>query len=336
MRTLPGTTQLRSRAPVFVLGCPRSGTTLLYYMLISSGNFAFYTEESSVFNILAPRFGSLRHRRNRQKMIDTWLRAKMFTRARINPDRITGKLLADCRNPGDFLRLVMEEIAGAQQVERWAETTNDHLFFIPKIKQAIPEALFIHLIRDGRDVALSMEKEAWLRKYPWTPQHGLMVTGLFWGWMANQGRQFATKLGADYLELRYEDLVTRPRETLAVLGEFIEHDLDYDRIRAANVGPLAIPNTSFPDELENSSFHPVGRWRRVLSAEQLARFESWVGRDLESMGYSLATPPDHLSRSFNISARRFLYPKLFDLKQWLKTHTPIMRNREIPARFFEE
>ncbi len=306
-------------------------------MLISSGNFAFYTEESSVFNILAPRFGSLRHQRNRQKMTDAWLRTKLFTRAGINGDQIRERLLTDCRNPGDFLRIVMEEIASTQNVERWAETTNDHLFYIPQIKKTIPEALVVHLIRDGRDVALSMEKLGWLRNYPWSPEHGLMVTGLFWGWMVNQGRQFGMQLGADYLELRYEDLVSRPRETLAVLGKFIGHDLDYDRIRAASAGPVAVPNTSFPAELEDSSFHPIGRWRTALSPDRLAIFESWVGPHLERMGYSLATPRDRLNRSFNVSARRTLYPKVFDLKQWLKTHTPLTRmNPEIPGKFFEE
>ena len=47
----------RSKAPVFVLGCPRSGTTLLYHMLLSAGNFAVYRAESQVFNLLEPRFG---------------------------------------------------------------------------------------------------------------------------------------------------------------------------------------------------------------------------------------------------------------------------------------
>ncbi len=53
----------RSLAPVFVLGCGRSGTTLLYHMLLSAGNFAVYRVESNIINLLEPRFGDLSVRR---------------------------------------------------------------------------------------------------------------------------------------------------------------------------------------------------------------------------------------------------------------------------------
>jgi hypothetical protein len=63
----------RENAPVFVVGCPRSGTTLLYNMLLSSGGFAVYLAESNVFNLLVPRFGDLSVRANRERLMDAWL-----------------------------------------------------------------------------------------------------------------------------------------------------------------------------------------------------------------------------------------------------------------------
>ena len=62
-------TAAQSKAPVFVLGCPRSGTTLLYHMLLSAGNFAVYRAESQVFNLLEPHFGSLSQAANRRKLL---------------------------------------------------------------------------------------------------------------------------------------------------------------------------------------------------------------------------------------------------------------------------
>ena len=76
--------------------------------------------------------------------------------------------MAECRNGGDFLRIVMEEMCRKQGVERWAETTPDHLLYISWIKETIPDALVIHVIRDGRDVALSWEKKGQIRRLPWT------------------------------------------------------------------------------------------------------------------------------------------------------------------------
>ena len=59
-----GETTTRNKAPVFVLGCGRSGTTLLYHMLLSAGDFAVYRAESNAINLLEPRFGDLSVRHN--------------------------------------------------------------------------------------------------------------------------------------------------------------------------------------------------------------------------------------------------------------------------------
>jgi hypothetical protein len=305
-------------------------------MLMSSGNFCFYTEESSIFNVLAPRFGSLRSLENRKKLTNAWLKTVFFKRSGLESNQIQKRVLADCRNPGDFLRIVMEEIASTQKVERWAEATNEHLLYIPQIKKTIPDALIVHIIRDGRDVALSMQKLGWLRNYPWSSAYDLETTGLYWGWLVHKGRYNGALLGPDYFEVRYEELVTRPRETLAHLGTFIEHDLNYDRIRESGVGPVVTPNTSFRKEIEGSDFSPIGRWKRAISADQLADLEAWIGRYLEEMGYSLATAPEHRRASLDIRRKRMLYPRIFDLKQWLKANTPIMRLRGgIPAKFMD-
>ncbi len=158
--------QSRKHAPVFVLGSVRSGTTLLYHMILSSGGFAVYRTESHVMNLLEPRFGDLSVRRNREKMMDAWLDSKLFRISGLDAEEIRKKVLADGRNGGDFLRIVMEEIAHSQGAERWAECTPEHLLYLKRIKETIPDALIIHIIRDGRDVALSLEKQKWIQPLP--------------------------------------------------------------------------------------------------------------------------------------------------------------------------
>ena len=83
----------RNRAPVFVLGCPRSGTTVLYHMLLSAGGFAVYRSESNVFNLLVPRFGDLRVRKNREELMDHWLRSKLFRVSGLDAQQIRRKIL---------------------------------------------------------------------------------------------------------------------------------------------------------------------------------------------------------------------------------------------------
>ena len=70
--------QSRGAAPVFVVGSARSGTTLFYDMLLSSGGFAVYLAESNVFNLLGPYFGNLRTRADREKLLRIWTASKLF------------------------------------------------------------------------------------------------------------------------------------------------------------------------------------------------------------------------------------------------------------------
>jgi hypothetical protein len=77
----------RKRSPVFVMGCHRSGTNLLYDMLLSSGGFAIYRGLIPIYNKLIPRFGSFERRANREKIVEIWLRSKGFRRAGIVPSK---------------------------------------------------------------------------------------------------------------------------------------------------------------------------------------------------------------------------------------------------------
>src|SRR5437660_10893002 len=205
----------RSKAPVFVLGCGRSGTTLLYHMILSAGDFAVYRTESNAINLLEPRFGDMNVPRNREKLMDAWLDSKLFWESGLNAIQIRDKVLAQCRNGGDFLRIIMEEIARLQGVRRWADCTPEHLLHLPRIKETIPDALIIHIIRDGRDVALSTDKLGYIKPAPWDKKPPVMVAGLYWEWMVKKGRTDGAKLGNDYIEVRFEDLIGDPPKALA-------------------------------------------------------------------------------------------------------------------------
>lgn len=315
---------IRSLAPVFVLGCVRSGTTLLYHMLLSAGNFAIYRTESSVLNLLEPRFGDLSVARNKRKLLNAWFDSRLFTLSGLAQESIAEKVMHDCRNGGDFLRIVMSEIARQQGVQRWADTTPEHLLYLHRIKETIPDALVIHIIRDGRDVALSTDKQGYIRRLPWDRTPSKMAAGLYWEWMVAKGRRDGRDLGDDYIEVRFEDLIREPRETLARLGQFIGQELDYDQIRKVGIGSVSNPNTSFGGE-GDSSFNPVGRWRDGYSEDELAMFECLVGRELEENGYKLATKDRDALKRNDLSFMRVAYRTYFETKLYLKAKTPLGR-----------
>jgi hypothetical protein len=312
----------RSRAPVFVLGSVRSGTTLLYHMLLSAGNFAVYRAESSVFNLLEPRFGDLSSAANKKKLLEAWYGTRMFTQSGLDRQEIAAKVMNECRNGGDFLQIVMSAIALKQGVERWADTTPEHILYLHRIKETIPDALVIHIIRDGRDVALSTDRMGYIRRLPWDRKPPKMAAGLFWEWMVNKGRRDGRDLGADYTEVHFEELIGQPRETLAKLSQFIEQNLDYDQIRGVGIGSVSAPNTSFDGGMAED-FNPVGRWRSGYSADELAVFEGLVGRTLEETGYALATKDGAVRGGSDLRLMRSMYRTYFDTKLYLKAKTPL-------------
>ncbi|HVH87585.1 MAG TPA: sulfotransferase [Terriglobales bacterium] len=314
----------RSEAPVFVLGCGRSGTKLLYHTLLSAGGFAVYHAESNAFNLIGLRFGSLERRRNREKLLQAWLRSKLFVRSGLTEQEIAPRILDECRNAGDFLRLLMETIAHKQGVRRWAESTPLHLLCLRFIKRVVPDALIIHIIRDGRDVALSLNKIGWIRPLPWDRRRSLIAAGIFWKWMVTKGLSSGRDLGRDYIEVHYEELLHQPRETLARLSAFIDQTLDYDHIQKIGLGTVNDPNSSFRDD-EAQGRNPLGRWKALLSAEQLAELEGVIGDLLVELGYRLAAPRNKRRGSLPVRIMSRVYPAWFDLKLWLKTHTPLAR-----------
>jgi hypothetical protein len=308
---------------VFVLGCVRSGTTLLYHMLLSAGDFVVYRTESNVLNLLEPRFGNLAVLKNRENLMHAWLDSKLFAVSGLDADQIKQKVLAECRNGGEFLRIIMEAMAHQQGVRRWAECTPEHLLHLPRIRQTIPDALIIHIIRDGRDVALSADKVGFIKRAPWDREPGVMAAGIYWDWIVHRGRTDGRAFGSNYTEVRFEDLVTDPQRTLAKLGEFIEHDLDYHRILKAGIGSVNQPNTSFQDQSNGREFNPIGRWKQGFSTEDLGTFEGLVGDTLEKLGYPLAVRKPGQVSPFNLRRKRLLYRAYFDSKLYLKAKTPL-------------
>jgi hypothetical protein len=310
--------QDRKHAPVFVLGSPRSGTTLLYDMLLSAGGFAVYLAESNVFNLLVPRFGDLSSRSNREQLMEAWLNSRLFLASGLDRDHVRKRVLEECRNGGDFLRIVMGEICVLQGMERWAENSPEGMLYLPLIKQLIPDALVVHIIRDGRDVATSLGRLRYVRAFPWEERHSLIGCGLYWEWIVQQGRSFGRSAGADYLEVHFEDLLARPQETLNQIGSFIDHPLDYDEIKGVAYGSVSKPNTSFRTEAPNAGFSPVGRWKKSFSPEQLLTLERLVGHTLQDVGYTCATSGPQMGLDLSLKATRLLHRAYFSGKRWYK------------------
>jgi|SRR5579863_1053942 sulfotransferase family protein len=322
----------RSRRPVFVMGCHRSGTNLLYDTLLSAGGFAVYRGFLPIYKILIPRFGHPENPASRRKIVDTFLGSKGFARSGLQASDLSSKLMEHGRTGGDFLRIIMGEIAAKQSATRWAVYDPDNVLHVARIKVDLPDALFVHIIRDGRDVALSLMKMGGFRPFPWSRQpRGLLETALYWQWMARAGKHHSQQIPADYFEAHYEDLVARPCPTLAKLSQFLEHDLNYDRIQATGLGSLRESNSSFLDEEPASNEYPVNRWKERLSSTEVAELETLIGPCLQECGYELTTAASQRHQTLRLKCLAGAYPRFLTAKLWLKHRTPVGRFANLSA-----
>ena len=312
----------RRFAPVFVLGSPRSGTTLLYDMLLSAGGFAVYLAESNVFNLLAPRFGNFAAKDRREKLLRAWLDSKLFRATGLDSYVIEKTIVNECQNSGDFLAIVMDAITREQGMQRWAENSPEAILHLPLIKQQIPHALVVHIIRDGRDVAMSLGAVKYVRPFPWEERQSQLGAGVYWEWIVQRGRKYGRLLGNDYMEIHFEDLIGSPQETLNRIGQFIDHDLDYERIRHVAYGSVSKPNTSFSREAAGEGFNPVGRWKTGLAPEQLSKLERALGKTLHEFGYVSSRGCDQ-GMNLELYATRCIYRTYFEAKLWSKRNSLI-------------
>lgn len=260
----------------FILGCHRSGTTLLQQALNRHSRIGIPPETKYFSWFLghshACQVGRLA-RLNRDLQIS--LPAPNGS--------IRGKRLA---------REFYAQMAGAYVdrlgkpgVDYFGEKTPAHSGYVPRIRDTFPEARLLWLYRDGRDVALSM------RKLPWMSRH-IGVNLLIWLFYYRQQRRLAQDRSAPVLFIKYEDLVTRPVEELARVTDFLELPFE-PQVALGSGNREGVLDWEYP--WKGRAFEPIttaciGVWRRELLPAEIELLEAIGGYALRELGYPLVTP----------------------------------------------
>jgi hypothetical protein len=204
----------------------------------------------------------------------------------------------------EALRAFFTLYAERQGKPRWGEKTPAYMLSIQRIGRTLPEPRFIHLIRDGRDVALSQTARA-INEQPPPPEQAAR-----WVKRIRKAREQAAALkGPRYVEARYEDLVRDPETTLRRICEFVELPWDpgmlsYHERAAERLSEMAgslraegshaeqeagyrienhAPTTKPPDPAK------LDKWRREMSEDALKAYDAVAGDMLRELGYEVTT-----------------------------------------------
>ncbi|MDA0772533.1 MAG: sulfotransferase [Cyanobacteria bacterium] len=215
--------------PIFIIGCPRSGTTLLASILnrhsqIASGTETHFFDFVSRRNINWKEFTLTSFTKLlAESRIQDFIQAagiskeKLIKNYKQDPQsKYQSKLEIDQFYKKEVFDLLMNSFLDSRSKARLCENTPQHLCHIEEILTLYPQAKFIHLIRDGRDTIRS------LMQMPWRPK-GLLNNARFWVQNLKEVSKTINKLDTDsILEIRYEELVTKPEESLELICDFLE------------------------------------------------------------------------------------------------------------------
>ncbi|BCL59430.1 sulfotransferase [Desulfomarina profundi] len=280
------------KSPVFVVGCARSGTSLVYSILLASNEFAHYEAETLLLRTCADKYGKLNRERNYNKFIQGWVQSKQFIRSGLNQDRFLLNAPNHSSNYLDFLDFFMTSIAIDQGKFRWAENTPNHILEITNIAKHFPDARFIHVIRDGRAVASSLDKLNWISlKHP---ALRMISAGIHWKTQVKQGRKQGKKLDRNYMELFYEELIENPEKVLQELSVFTGTTINLQILENNRYSSLKKNNSVYSDNIKSEknrifSSSAVDKWKTSLSSEDQAILNTVTGDLLEELGFHVGS-----------------------------------------------
>jgi sulfotransferase family protein len=275
--------------PIFVVGCPRSGTTLLRLMLDAHRELAI-PPESHFISLVA-------------RVRGRYEQPSGFDADHMATDVMRGLRFRDWHLPEDAVRTAIRErhpttlaaaiecffvaYADAHRKSRWGDKTPGYSIELPLISELFPEAVFVHLIRDGRNVAMS------LMEVP-RPPRSIAEAAQVWRSRVARGRTDGAALGSErYLELRYESLVDDPESALkqicalASLG-YTPAMLDYHREDPAASVPER--NWGHHQHLARPPTKGLRDWRDRMTGADQQLFEAVAGDELEGLGYERRFP----------------------------------------------
>lgn len=273
--------------PIFIIGVHRSGTTLLRFILSSHPNIYIPPESDFI-----PRFFlnepqqkiSPREVKNYLDFIFREYRfAKEWQAPPPDPDDFFQQMLSP--TPAGFLDALYRQYAQQYQAHRWGDKTPIYASYVDLLDALFPHALFLHIIRDPRDAALSL-----LEKYAAREYHvDIFFAARNWVRRIKKARRDGLQLGEHrYLEIHYEDLVQNPEELIQQMCDFIGVKFHSAMLQHFRLAEELIPEEShfFNQVRKPIGSDRIGRWQQLMPEMDIRLIEAVCGNLLQKCGYT--------------------------------------------------
>jgi len=273
------------RGMFFIVGVPRSGTTLLQAMLTSHPRMAIPPETEFFMKHRPPAAASRGDEAAWTAYIDRWLASRGFTEQGLDAGamrvRLRGLDAAQRTARGVFLELLAAH-AERTGKPRIGEKSPHHCRHVEELATMFPHARFIHIHRDPRDVVASLLKVPWVKG-----SHLTLARG--WARIMRDHSRLVRSMPADrYMTVRYETLVERPEDEAARLCVFLGEVMQPEMLafhERRDRGFAERESSWKGGTLRPVSAASVGRFRNDLTPRQIAGVQRVVGGLLAEFGY---------------------------------------------------
>lgn len=274
MESLSTNSQHKDFQPFFIVGCPRSGTTLLTVLLDRHSRIAV-PPETFFFHC----FGHLPT--NKKYDYDWFLNQcsnGYLSSLQLSCSKFIQRLKQYNADSSSFLRAILEEYGAAQKKLIVGEKTATHLKYVKTIFDWYPNAKVIWIVRDGRDVATAMTRlfHKNLRSHCCT-----------WKMSIELGLQFEQQYADNFYRIHFEDLVSQPKEELTKLCYFLEVDYE-ESMLDSQVASRAVLKQEFSFKeraLKPIDHKRIGDWKGQVTEKQAYMMNSIMGKYLHQLGY---------------------------------------------------
>lgn len=257
-------------APIFLTGFARSGTTWVNRILRDYFEAGFVNEGQFIvsFGRHVARFGDLRMEKNWNRLLRDLRRDPFFSiLARNYSVKTDWQRVA--KAPRSFSAMVLDILAQIAEQTGKSRIGSKYPVFgrhLELLNAHFPNCRVVHVIRDGRDCALSHRQMTW-------GHQNTYAASVHWREYLRAARRGAQAMSGRYMEVRYEDLLGEPEATVAALEEFI----------------TGMPGPVTERFMRDAKLKPekIAGWRQAMTPNDQAIFEGVAGDALQQEGYPL-------------------------------------------------
>lgn len=290
---------MKSYNTLFILGNPRSGTSLLRLMLHNHKSIVS-PPESGFSHWWLSKWGNWEAQDNTlQKIsyfVDDIFKSKKIELWKLNKDTLLSIIYKEKpENYGQLIQCVYLAFEkNYSDVEVIADKNNYYIKHLKDLPKIWPNAKYLHIVRDGRDVACSYQEVTQLNSNsPYKPQLPATIAEIASEWESNNFaiNQFTSSMGHNSFLVKYEDLILNTKETLLSICEFLKIAFDEQMLNYYNVSS---ENKQEPNEtlewkkktLESPDNNRIKRYLKDLNESDIKAFNQVALESLKYFGYA--------------------------------------------------